>query len=268
MLPNAGIVADLPAVGTEKFKRLPLKDQLEIVSLQLFNPDEYSRRVGETRAASPSSGLPDLKLDYPAQPPFSIDDFPVAFLHKYWVGYVCGYKESWYISLPGSRGVTPLDVYGYEVGRLDSLRTFNFSLLALNPAVHTSFRWVLQSYFNNEANEQALLDACKVYTYIVHHNKLPMKRRGFAEVPDVDALYKLAMREYMGMLTFEDLNEYFPMLEPCEELDYLEWNEFAMLSTYRTYRGCDRAFYPVIPASMWTTSRFSIKAWDFVDQLK
>lgn len=265
---SSALPGSLPAVGTEGFKRLPLKDRLEIVSLQLFSPDEYSRAVGESKVASPSLGLPDLKLIYPAQPPFTIDDFPVAFLHRYWAGYLSGFKESWYTILPGSRGLTPLDVYGYETGRLDSLRTFNFSLLALAPAIQNSFRWIRKAYFKDEPTEQALLDACKVYTYIVHNDELPMKRRGCVEAPDPDAVYKLAMRAYQDMLTFDDLNEYFPMVEPCEELEYLEWNEFVLYHVFRNYRGCDRAFYPIIPGAMYSTSRFSIKTWDFVDQHK
>jgi hypothetical protein len=260
----------LPVIGTEDFKRLSFRDQVEIKALQLFSPEEYVRRVGlvgESGVVSPSSGLPDLNLSYPEQPPFFIEDLPVAFLHKYWAGYSCNFNEKWYRGK--HRGITPLDEYGLHVTKLVNIHAFDFSLLALSRPLHHIFLWVRKLFHScKEPTDQALLDACKVYTYMVHNDDVPMRYNGTDWEPDPKKLFIVAMTAFEGFITFDELNEYYPMIEPCEELDYLEWEEFVLCPSFRVYRGCDRFFYPAIPVSLYSSSRFSIKNWDFIDKVR
>jgi len=257
---------DLPAVGTDAYRQLSFHKQLEITSLRLFSPEEYARRVGETTVASPSDGLPDLGLAYPKNNP-DIEDFPVAYLHKYWAGYNCKYREEWYLEQSGSRGVTPLDTYDLDVGYLVNVRTFNFSLLGLTPALQTIFVWVRRLFHDHdEPTDSALLDACKIYTFMVHAQpeEIPMARNRKKElVPDPMELFFVAMAKYATFVTFDELNGYYPMIEPCEESDYLEWGEFVLVQTSR--KRDNRWFYPVVPSSMFSTTKFSIKGWDFID---
>lgn len=253
----------LPSVGSEAYRRLAFKDQLEIASLQLFNPDEYARRTGEAGVASPSFGLPALSLTYPSQPPFHVEDLPVAVLHKYWAGYVCSYREEWYFGVSSCRGLSPLDIYDFEVGKLANIRTFNFSLLALERSFNNIFGWVVHEFYSGVASDSALLDACKIYTYMAHY-PIPMKR-GIHDEPDPLELYRRSLNAYQDIVTFDELNEHFPIIEPCEELEYVECGEFTLISVARIYRGSNRYFYPIIPSLMYSTTHFHIRRWDFVD---
>jgi len=256
-------LSDLPAVGTEAYRRLSFHEQLEIASLQLFSPEEYDQKVGKSSVASPSAGLPDLP--YPQQQ-YEVEDLPVSFLHKYWAGYKCSYREQWYLNLNGSRGITPLDEYGYDVDWFVNLRAFNFSILSLTPAIHYILTWVRALAHRNDTSEKALLDSCKVYTYIAHHDDdLPMRknRRGQWELDPVET-YLAALKEYWSLTSFDELNEYHPMVEPCEELDYISWHEFSIYSQAK-YRH-RRWFYPVVPNKLFLARRFSIKEWDFIDK--
>jgi len=242
----------LPAIGSDEFKRLAYKDQLEIISLELFSPEVYLERIGTPLAR------PDLP--YPPNPDISIEDLPVAFLRDYWAGYSCAYNEDWYLSRMG--GATPLDEYDIKVGYLVNVRTFTFPLLSLVRPLFYIISWVSKSFFKGEIDADTIMDACKVYNWLLHKSR----RWDYLKHDEATRVYRAAMTEFKDMLLFDDLNVVYPTIEECDEQGYIENEEFVVYPTPQLLY--DRAFYPLIPKDLYSTRRFSIKSWGFVDKVE
>jgi hypothetical protein len=254
--------APLPPIGSHEFGRLPFAIQLELKSLQLFRPDEYARLVGKSGVASPSSALPDLDLRLPRNAPHQEPDLPVSYLTRYWAGYTCSYRERWYSNPDGS---SPLDAYGIDTYHIVNTRAFNFSLMVLESSIHYILYWVRLHYHQSRITFSAVLEACKVYMFLaLESERVPLRknRRGFWE-PDPFRLYDIALREYDDLDTFEEVNGHLPLILEGEETDYLEWGEYLPLHHPKLRNGLWH--YPLIPATLYASSRFSIRDWGFID---
>jgi len=241
----------IPPIGSSEFKKLSFYDQLEIKSLELFNSEEYSSRVAGS--AHDINEFTDLTLDIPQQE-VDIVDLPVSFLHKHWALYNTKFKESWYTTRPGSGGLTPLDDYDLEVGYMVNARTFNFSLLSLYPSVNSVLSWVSKNRYKGDINANTLLDACKMYIFMLEFEG--------DKYPRASKLYSMASGKFACRYSLESLNGYLPVVEECEEVDLIEFKEFVVLPIMRSKFG--RSCYPAIPSSLFCTGKFAISDWDFM----
>ena len=251
----------VPAIGSSEFLALDFRQQLEIKALQLFNPDEYLRRVeGEQPFLNLKLGLPEN----PSSPP--LEDFPVAVIKDYWAAYLANFKEKWYIT---SKGYSPLDPYGIEYKKAVSVSCFTFPLMALDKVVYLFLCWVAEHYFRRNICGESLLDACKMYAWVATPtNEVPLRREWnkrscvFEYKPDTEKVFLSSLHTYQGIATFDELNEEFPLIEPCTELEYLECEEFLVLHQAQ-YR-FNRYVYPVLPADLYSHPYFKVRGWGFI----
>lgn len=255
----------IPVIGSSAFRKLDFKTQLEIKSLELFNPDEYWSRVGGNGKSCPSGILPDFEISYPPNDPSSLADLPVSFLKKYWAGYSCIFREEWYME-DGSRGLSPLDYYDLDHGYMINTHTFNFSFLCVYPSLRNILLW-LSDNVHHELTSDTLLEACKIFAYIdlTDWSEIPKRKTRFGRIEsDPAQCYAMAIMMFSGCYTFDDLNGQYPLAEPCEELDYLELEEYVLLRITRLFQ--KRFCFPLVPAGLYRSSRFKISNWDFVDK--
>lgn len=225
----------IPAVGTESFKRLSFKEQISIAALKIFEPLEYKEKTG--------TSLKPLQFQYPVQNSIIIEEFPIAFLHSYWAGYRCSFQEKWYT---GEGIYSPLEEFGIQHGYLINMSIFNFSFLAVSPDIHQVFSEKILSTRYDGSPDILLLDMCK---YLIHE------------------ILNLPVEDFNSFSTFEEINGYYPVIEPCEELSSVEWREFVILNRGKLHREFKRYLYPLIPAEFYLSRKFSIKDWGFIDKL-
>lgn len=259
----------LPEVGSKEYRELDYKQQLEIASLKLFNPDLYLARVGEGGSDPVLSSFPDFSLSYPDNSGVPIpEDLPLSFLKRYWAGYSCSFREKWYTALPGSMGFTPLDKYGIDCGWMVNVRLFNFSIMAIYPAIRTILKWITEVLERDEVTFETLLDSCKIYAYMAMSKPEDWPYRiNDAGKPEVDPIemYFRVIQKYKSIVTFDEMNDEFPLAEPSEELDYIAWEEFSILNKPRYSKG--NYFFPLVPSELFTIQKFRISAWDFIDEV-
>lgn len=263
------ILPSLPPVGTDAYKKLDFKVQLEIAALKLFTPEEYIRRTGDDVLLLNRTSFPEFNFIVPSNegvPPQ--EDLPVAFLKKYWAGYTSVFDEKWYIHRQGSRGCTPLDQYGMSHGYLVNVRTFNFSLMSLDPGIMTILNWMGSITNSTDQSTESILDACKIYAFMsmTPDEKLPRKFNPKTMKMEIDpfAVYAMSSIMYEEADTFEELNDEFPMIEPCEELDLFTLGDYVI---FNKARRLGRSFYfPLVPSELYQADRFKIFDWGFIDK--
>jgi hypothetical protein len=247
----------LPAVGTEEFKKLSFQSQLEVISLQLFDPEEYYTQVGE-----PLEEPSDFELDYPPLPKIELPDLPAVFLKRYWAGYSCSFREQWYRTMLGSRGFTPLDQFDIDVGKMINVRTFNFTMLSTSSALYHIFKWIVEHLFGGSHHPLALLYACKVLVYLDLTISDEDKLRDICKNSAGD-VYGLATDRYFDLYDFYDLNGYHPIIEECDDLLFMEGRDFIIHAQARLWEG--RWYFPLVPADLYRAEKFHIFNWGFLN---
>jgi len=250
----------LPVVGSTKFRELSFKSQLEIISLKLFDPDEYARQAG----LATSDAYLGLQLDYPPLPEIALADMPVAFLEHYWAGYSCAFKKEWY-------GDNLFRKFGIECRRMVNIWTFNFSFISLEPSIQYIMKWLMKFKLISYCGSIVLLHACKI---LMHLEKCLIKDRldEFRQDPFKESkkasegslkIYDQALVGYNHLFKLADVNDYYPLMEDINELDMIDHQ---LLLVHPTSRPRDsRWFYPLIPVKMYNVdSKFHIYNWDFL----
>ena len=248
-----------PLIGSEAYKSLSFREQVEIAALKLFHPDEYE----ELHGGKPKS---TSGLTWSIQYPLSLDgikvvDLPVSFVRNYWAGYSCRFHEKWYAD--NYAGLTPLDDYGIECKKMVNIWTFTLPLLCLDPAVHYILSYLSNKY-SGDLNTQLVLSSVKIYCNMylklvedTAHDLFCAKSNG-----NPSETVERALTEYSNIHNFVGLNYYCPTVEECSELTWLEVGEFTIYNKPRTKSG--RWFYPLVPKGLFTASNFRLSTWQFL----
>lgn len=247
----------IPPVGSVEFRQLEFKDQLVIVSLKIFEPERYDELAGIKPEFAPG-----LRLDLPPLPDIksSVQDLPVAFLHRYWAAYNAAFREQDYFVVDGT---SPLDYFGIEARRLVNVWGFSFSLLSLNQSLNHIFSWISIHHFN-AYDHTALFIACKVYVYL--ETRLPQlsteEHLAFCKNPNRVLEEALEWFSCYRVRTFDELNNFYPIIEECEDLAAFEYGDFVAYPPSRPAAG--RWFFPLIPIAMWHAPRFRLFGWGWL----
>lgn len=251
----------LPTVGSQEYRALSFQEQLEIVSLKLFQPDEYE---SQQQGIELSSSVLNFVLNYPPLPPIDVVDLPVAFLKGYWAGYSCYFREKWYAG--EFKGLTPLDDFGIEYNRMVNIWTFTFPLLAVEPSIYYVMAWLIHNFPEHSALS-ILLRACKVYLHLETQLRESEKFGSF-KLYDYSApgqpgkIVCNALKALRDLYNFTSLNFYCPIIEQCHELTWFENSDFVMHPYARHKNG--RWFFPLIPSGLFRTPHFKITTWQFL----
>lgn len=249
----------IPIIGSAAYRALSFKEQLEIVSLKLFQPEEYS---GESAAQDKHF---DFGLEYPPLPPITVVDLPVSILRGYWAGYSCYFREKWYAG--EYRGMTPLDDFGIGYSRMINIWTFTFPLLSLEAPMYYVFSWLL-SRFSDFDVPHLLLRACKVYLYLETQLQQADKFESFKPYgmgsggASPSTIVCESLEVYREIYNFTLLNFHCPIVEECHELTWFDSNELVLHPFARRKEG--RYYYPLIPSGLFRTPHFKVTTWQFL----
>jgi len=237
----------VPAVGTEGFRNLSFKDQLEILSLQLFQPDQYNDLIGKPKA--------NLILEYPPLPDIQADQVPVSFMDNYWAGYSCKYNDRWYKDQ--LCGFTPLDEFGVQCRRMVNIFLFDFPFMSMSTAVYYAFSHVRK--VNQLDAPTSLLIALKIIAYM----ELELHQDNLHEVTggDISKVRSKAMYKYRSQLTLDEFNGYYPMIYESEYLHAMEYEELVPTAFPKPRHR--RWYYPLVPSKLYS-GPFHIYTWDFL----
>lgn len=255
-------MAPIPVIGTEQFRCLSYKQQLEIVSLKLFDVEEYNRQAGIEVLK------PDLLFELPPLPEVDLPDLPVVFLDNYWAGYSARYRAEWY-------GVDcPLTPFGVSEKRMVNICTFNFPMIGMLPAVYYVVDWLRNRYFTSHS-VLSLIHACKVYIYMdnvlrgSHAHYLFSK---YVEVKDKadprlhtgpSQLYSDALDCLNDIITIGQMNSLQDTVQENKELIYLMQKQILVIHPQsRVMWG--RRFFPLVPSDLYRDGRFHIYNWDWL----
>lgn len=264
-------VAILPAVGTEEFRCLSYKQQLEIASLQLFDPDEYNRQIGTSQNTNASIDLLDYGLI--SLPDIDLPDLPVAFIDNYWAGYSAKYKAEWY-SL-----CSPLDEYNICWRRMVNVYAFNFPFIGMLPAIYYIVTYLRRRFFTSSFTIITLIHACKVFIYLDHvlrDNGAHYLFSKWAEIRDkADSRLKAetsALRLYQDALdcmdniySLSDVNSIQETIENNKSILYsIQQQTLVVHPMARSFNG--RWFFPLIPRGLYNDGRFHIYNWGWLQQ--
>jgi hypothetical protein len=257
----------LPAIGTDDFRQLEFKAQLEIVSLRLFHEEDYEREVG-----IPPKPLVEVELDYPPgvteQPQIGID-LPVAFAEHHWAAYSCAFKPQWY-ERDFDDGCNPLDDFNIGWRKLVNVFAFNFAMLSLDGPTHHLFDWVVRTR-TRQVNVDSMLSACRVLLWL----DLALRRPEFSESfkrwnvkkpngfkPNPRDIYNDAQLEFVQLYDYDDINGYCPTIQTCDSLLFWEFDDYVVLPSSRPKN--KRWYYPMIPSALYQADRFRVWGWDWL----
>lgn len=262
----------IPQVGTSDFRNLDFKQQLEIKALELFNNDEYLHRTGE-RGSRPfpslSSSPFSLTKVIPQKSPDLID-LPVCFLRNYWTAYNAAYKQAWY-----DMSDDPLCEFSINYKFICNIHTFTFPLLSVEPAVYWILEWVRKAFHRMLITLETVVETCKVYIHLANSMSLLKVKQDLADFgtsrnnPDFsnftkpNTIYFKALFEHRDLEDIDAINAYLPLVEePYPELDALFTDDLILYARARRLDG--RWYYPLVPASLFYSHKFSIKNWGFI----
>lgn len=254
----------VPEVGSVEFRALPYQGKLEILSLQLFNPDEYARRTGKLPPPATVASCSDPSIPSSGLASLIIADLPVAFLSQHWAGYQCRFREDWY-------PIAPWDRYGIQCRRAFSIYAFTFSMLSLESALHFIYRWISNEFYEGRHTPSGLLQACKAYLFLTDYLQAIEEAAVFK--PGLSTINKPSLlspgRILAGALdmfsayrSLEAFNGDYPIIEDTLELMCIVDGDFLILDKARAYQG--RWYYPLIPSSMYRASQFAITTWGWL----
>lgn len=260
-------MATLPAVGTEEFRRLPYQQQLEIASLQLFDPDEYGRQIGEEEEEEPPS------LDFPPLPEVDLPDLPVSFLNNYWAGYSVSYRTEWY------GGNSPLLTHNICEQRLVNICTFTFPLIALTPPIFYIITYLKRHWFTSYSI-LSLTHACKVLVYLdqvlrgrdAHYlfsEWEEIKRKADRELIEEQALglYTRALDCLRDVSSITQINEIQDTVEDNRPLLFKIQRQALVVHQQARCLG-GRWFFPLVPSDLYFDGRFHIYNWGWLNDAK
>lgn len=232
---------------------LSFREQLEQVSLKLFSPQSETN-------TDPSASPLNFNLEFPLGSPLEHVDLPVAFVRGHWAGYSCHFNESWYVG--EFRGMTPLDDFGVRYDKMVNIWLFTFPLVAVSPSVYYAYRWLVSN--TQEDNlAMCLLRACKVQLVLeaeleTYSAFMLSESNGYV----ARKIVRRALEEFSHLYSFTMLNYYYPMIEECIELTWLEMQDLVLHPYGRARRDC--WYIPMIPAGLFRSPRFRILTWQLL----
>lgn len=261
----------LPTIGSKEFRSLSFRDQLQVVSINIFDPE--LAKVGLEECL--------CKIDLSIPPNSPIQQSPLAgiVVKNHWAGYNASFRRDWF-SIRGR--CTPFEEFGIDYKKIVNVWGFTFPLLALLPGLQAVFKWVS----NNSSvdsddfvyDSTSLVVACKVYSYL--ESLLDKDKVERAAKNTFDSYYRrisintaelvslnaknvfaeaLSFFSDKDIFTFESMNSHAKTLEECQELYAYEYGDFLLHRQSRFI--CGRWCWPLIPSRCYEESRFHIYSW-------
>lgn len=238
---------NFPRIGSEPFRQLGFKDQLEVISLQLFQPDEYRRLAGLNISFEFYT-----QLEYPPLPKIELPELPVCFLENYWAAYNCKFRPEWY-----GAGMTPMDEFGVKARRMISVWMFNFPFIAMITPVRHIWQWTS----NRGSTPERLLQTAKVYAHLDYTLRDTVLSKEF-EDNHGQKIYNEAMGRMYKYETVQELNADFPAVQETDQLLFVESQDLIILDKGLTRQR--RWFYPLIPVRMKQAEFFRMRDWGWL----